>query len=287
MTADLERHPIEGEAPPLGTLYGVGAGPGASDLLTLRAVRVLESVEVIALPRSSDFGASVAWEIIAPIIGSRPSQERLRLTFPMTKDPDCVRPHVDAAVEAIGKALLAGRSVAFVTEGDPSVFSTFGYVRKEALRRWPALRVEVVPGITSITAVAALGCVPLADGQERIAILPATYGVEDLVHVLQRFDTVVLMKLGGQMPAILAALEQTGLTDSAFFVSKATMAEERIEHDVRRLKDEHGGCFSMLMVKRKDRSFVLLGEVPPRAHASTDPGTPGASPQARNERDSP
>src|SRR3954447_2124282 len=115
----------------LGTLYGVGVGPGASDLLTLRAVRVLETVDVLALPRSSDFGVSVAWSIIAPVVGKRPEQEKLRLTFPMSKDPARVRPHVDAAVEAIAERLQAGRSVAFVTEGDPSLFSTFGYVRQE------------------------------------------------------------------------------------------------------------------------------------------------------------
>jgi precorrin-2/cobalt-factor-2 C20-methyltransferase len=254
----------------MGTLYGVGAGPGAPDLLTLRAKRVLESVEVLALPRSSDYGASVAWQIIEPIIGKRAGQERLRLTFPMSKDPDQVRPHVDAAVDAIGEALLAGRSVAFVTEGDPSVFSTFGYVRREALRRWPSLRVEVVPGVTSITAVAAAGAVPLADGHERIAIVPATYGVDDLTGLLERFDTVVLMKLGGEMPAILSALEQKGLTEQAFFVSKATMAEQRVEHDVRRVVDERGGCFAMMIVKRRDGSGLLVGEAPPRARSRSE-----------------
>ena len=249
----------------LGTLYGVGVGPGAPDLLTLRAVRVLESVDVLALPRGSDYGASVAWEIIAPIVGERPGQERLRFTFPMTKEPSRVRPHVEAAVAAIGARLVAGRSVAFVTEGDPSLFSTFGYVKQEALRSWPALRVEIVPGVTSISAVAMVGGVPLADGHERIAIVPATYGVDDLVDLLERFDTVVLMKLGGEMPTILAALEQTGLTDRAFFVSKATSAEQRFEPDVRNLRDERGGCFSMLIVKRRDRSGVLLGDAPPHA----------------------
>jgi precorrin-2/cobalt-factor-2 C20-methyltransferase len=244
----------------LGTLYGVGVGPGASDLLTLRAVRVLESVEVLALPRSSDFGASVAWEIIAPVVGERATKERLRLTFPMTKDSNEVRPRVLAAVDAIGAHLTLGRSVAFVTEGDPSVFSTFGYVRQEACRRWPELRVEVVPGVTSITAVASLGQVPLADGHERVAIVPATYGVDDLVDLFGRFDTVVLMKLGEEMPTILAALEQTGLTDCAFFVSKATMAEQRFVSDVRQLREERGGCFSMMIVKRRDRSGRLLGE---------------------------
>ncbi len=248
---------------PLGKLYGVGVGPGAPDLLTLRAVRVLESVDVLALPRSSDFGASVAWQIIEPTIGKRAAQERLRLTFPMSKDPANVRPCVDAATQAICERLIEGRSVAFVTEGDPSLFSTFGYLRQQAILRLPDLAVEVVPGVTSVTAVAAVGGKPLADGHERIAIVPATYGVADLVDLLQRFDTVVLMKLGREMPTILAALEQTGLTDNAFFVSKATMAEERVEPDVRGLREEYGGCFSMMIVKRGDRSGLLLGQSAP------------------------
>ncbi len=251
----------------LGILYGVGAGPGAPDLVTLRAVRVLESVDVLALPRSSDFGASVAWSIVESVIGRRASQTRLFMTFPMAKDPGQILPRVNAAVDAIGEHLTAGRSVAFVTEGDPSVFSTFGYVRAEALRRWPDLRVEVVPGVTSITAVAAAGGVPLADGHERVAIVPATYGVDDLVSLLGGFDTVVLMKIGGEMPTILAALEKTNLTENAFFVSKATMGEERIERDVRTMKVEWGGCFSMLIVKRRDQSGALLGDVPLRAPA--------------------
>jgi precorrin-2/cobalt-factor-2 C20-methyltransferase len=241
-----------------GTLFGVGVGPGAPDLLTLRAVRVIESADVLALPRGSDFGASVAWSIAETVVGEKATKRHLRLTFPMSKEPSEVRPRVLAAVDAIGQHLVEGRSVAFLTEGDPSVFSTFGYVRDEALLRWPDLRVEVVPGVSSITAVAARGGVPLADGHERVAIIPATYGVDDLVDLLGRFDTVVLMKLGGEMPTILAALEKTGLTDRAFFVSKATMGEERIVRNVRSLEEEHGGCFAMMVVKRGDRGGRLM-----------------------------
>jgi len=244
----------------LGTLYGVGVGPGAPDLLTLRALRVLESADVLALPRSSDYGTSVAWSIVSSLLQSRSAQERLKLTFPMSKEAEVVRPRVQAAVDAIGERLLAGRSVAFLTEGDPSVFSTFGYVRAEALRRWPELVVEVVPGVTSITSVAMVGGVPLADGHERVAIIPATYGVGDLVELLQRFDTVVLMKLGAELPQILEALEHTGLTDQAFFVSKATMPEQRLERDVRKVREEHGGCFAMMIVKRRDGSGLLVGQ---------------------------
>ena len=243
----------------LGVLYGVGAGPGAPDLLTLRALAVLRSADVLALPRSSDFGESVAWQIVREHCDDLVGQIRLKLTFPMSKDAATVAPRVASAVDAIGAHLTEGRSVAFVTEGDPSVYSTFGYVRDEARRRWPALDVQVVPGVTSITSVAMVGGVPLADGQERVAIVPATYGVDDLVDLFTQFDTVVLMKLGAELPTILAALERTGLTDRAFFVSKATMTEQRVVRDVTTLGGEHGGCFAMMIVRRGDRSGVLVG----------------------------
>lgn len=74
-----------------GTLYGVGVGLGAPDLMTLRAVETLKRAEVLALPRSSDYGVSMAWKIIEPVIGKLPGQERLLLTFPMSKEPSCLR----------------------------------------------------------------------------------------------------------------------------------------------------------------------------------------------------
>ncbi|KYF50935.1 precorrin-2 C(20)-methyltransferase [Sorangium cellulosum] len=256
----------------LGKLYGVGVGPGAPDLLTLRAVRVLEGADVLALPRSSDFGASMAYRILEPVVGKQRDKERLLLTFPMSKDPDRVRPYVDAAVDKIGDRLSRGLSVAFATEGDPSLFSTFVYVRREALRRYPGLEVEVVPGVTSVTAVPAVSGLSLADGQERIAILPATYGVDDLTDVLRRFDTVVLMKIGAEMPKVTEALTRAGLLDRAVFVSKATMPEQRIVRDLRAAQGERGDCFAMVVVTRGERSGLLVGE----AEASL-PGSFGSS----------
>lgn len=263
----------------LGKLYGVGVGPGAPDLLTLRAVRVLQEADVLALPRSSDFGASMAYRILEPVVGKQRDKERLLLTFPMSKDPDRVRPYVDAAVETIGERLSRGLTVAFATEGDPSLFSTFVYVRREALRRFPGLEVEVVPGVTSVTAVPAVSGLALADGQERIAILPATYGVDDLTDVLRRFDTVVLMKIGSEMPKVTEALTRAGLLDRAVFVSKATMPEQRIVRDLRAAQGERGDCFAMVVVTRGERSGLLVGEVeasPPGGFdkAVTEPEAP-------------
>lgn len=245
-----------------GKLYGVGVGPGAPDLLTLRARAVLERVPVLALPRSSDFGRSIAWSIVKPIVGERPEQERLFLTFPMSKEPARLLPAWDKAFAAIGARLERGLDVAFATEGDPSLFSSFIYLAAEAPRRWPEVSVEIVPGVSSLAAVPAATGIPLADGQERIAVVPGTYGLGDLEQLLCAFDTVVLMKVGPELPRVLEALERTGLRDRAVYVSKATMPEQRIERDLRAVAAEHGDCFAMVVVARKERSGVLAGAVP-------------------------
>jgi len=245
-----------------GTLYGVGVGPGAPDLITLRALDVFRRVPVLALPRSSDHGASMAWRIVKPALGEVAGQERLFLTFPMSKDPARLLPAWDKAFAAIGDRLERGLDVAFATEGDPSLFSTFIYLRQEAPRRWPGIAIEVVPGVSSITAVPSVTGIPLADGQERIAIIPATYGLADLAALLRDFDTVVLMKIGPEMPRIIAALADHGLLDSAVYVSKATMAEQRVVRDLRTLPPGREDCFAMVVVSRKDRSGVLTGAVP-------------------------
>jgi len=89
------------------------------------------------------------------------------------------------------------------------LYSTFGYLQREASNRWPGIRVEVVPGVSSIMAVPAITGTPLADGLERIAIIPANYGVDDLVATLNAFDTTILMKIGSEMLKVVAALERT------------------------------------------------------------------------------
>jgi precorrin-2/cobalt-factor-2 C20-methyltransferase len=255
-------------------LYGVGVGPGAPDLLTLRAVTVLKSADVLVLPRSSDYGASMAFRIIEPVIGQNDGQERLFLTFPMSKDPERLRAAWDRALSEIGERLMKGLTVAFATEGDPSLYSTFIYLAREAPRRWPEVEVEVVPGVTSITAVPAVTGMPIADGQERVAIVPANYGVDDLAQVLSSFDTTIVMKIGSEMPKVVQALEKTGLLDKAAYVSKATMPEQRIVRDLGSVRDHYGDCFAMVVVSRKERSGALLGDVPVQPLASAE----GASP---------
>lgn len=247
------------------TLYGVGVGPGASDLLTFRAKEILCRVPVLALPRSNDYGASMAWKIIAPLVkpDAVPDQTRIFLTFPMKFDPQVHQEAWEKAFEAIGPHLLAGKDVAFAAEGDPTLFSSFIYLQQEAAKRWPEVKVEVVPGISSVMAVPSITQIPLADGQERVAILPGTCGYPDLEDVLDRFDTVVLMKMGPEIPRILEILERKGLLAHARFVSRATMPEQRVVEDVRELAGERGGCFAMMIVAKKERNGVLGGDARP------------------------
>lgn len=245
-----------------GTLYGVGVGPGAPDLMTLRAIHVLKSADVLAIPRSSDFGASTAWQIAKPHVGDIAGQERLFLTFPMSMDPGRVAPAWDKAFAEIGSRLEAGCSLAFMSEGDPMVYSTFVYLLREAPRRWPGIRIEIVPAVTSITAVPAVTGIPLGDGQERVAIVPAAYGIEDLETLLETFDTVVLMKIGPNMARVVELLESKGLLDKAVYVSRATMAGQQVVRDVRGIRSNRGDCFAMLVIAQRERSGVLLGDVP-------------------------
>ena len=250
----------------LGKLYGVGAGPGAPDLLTLRAKQLLERVPVLALPRSNDYSRSMAWRIVEPALDVPDSQKRLFLTFPMSKDPARVKPAVERACDAMQAELERGLDVAFVSEGDPSTFSTFIYVRQTLLQRLPTLHVEVVPGVSSIMAVPAVAGLPLADGHERIAILPGTSGLADLERTLQHFDTVVLVKVGPELAQLKGRLEAAGLLANAVYVSRATMEDQRIEHDLAQVDAERGDCFTMVLIKKPGQAGVLLGDSEARKH---------------------
>ncbi|HEY0708956.1 MAG TPA: precorrin-2 C(20)-methyltransferase [Polyangia bacterium] len=254
------------------TIYGVGVGPGAPDLLTLRAQRILRSCPVLILPRANDHTPSMAWTIAREAVGPVDGQERVHVTLPMSKDPARLRPAWQKAFALIDARLVRGHSVAFVTEGDPSLFSSFIYLAREAPHRWPGVNVEIVPGVSSLAAVPAATGIPLADGQERIAIVPANYGVADLIELLQRFDTVVLMKIGSELPNIRAALSATALGDRAVYVSRASMPDQLVERDITRLPAHASGdCFAMIVVAKKTASGVLMGDVAEIARGALNP----------------
>ena len=242
-----------------GKLYGVGVGTGSPDLMTVRAVNGLRSVDVIAIPNSSKHTKSVAWRTAGPSVGSVAGQARLGLLFPMTKDPAITVPAWDTAFNEIGERLTAGKSVAFITEGDPLFYSTYIYLHNQAPERWPGLVPEIVPAVSSFTAVPSVLGAPIADGQERVAVVPASYGLAELPAILKLFDTVLLMKVSSVMPQLVDLLEAEGVLDKAVYVSKATMPLQMIETDLKKIANDKCDYFSMIMIRKGERNGVLTG----------------------------
>jgi precorrin-2/cobalt-factor-2 C20-methyltransferase len=230
-------------------LYGVGVGPGAPDLLTLRAVSILRTVPVVAAPRASASGESLALSIARQAVSPADGQETLLLDFPMSRDPALRRAARRAAADQLAERLGRGLSVAFVTEGDPLVYSTFLDLLAEAPRAFPDAIVEVVPGISSITAVAAAAIVPLADGDGKLAVLPASAALDDLARLARTFETLLLLKAGPVLPTLRAALAREGLLDRAILVQEATTPRERVVRDLRQVEGSLG-YFSTVLVTR-------------------------------------
>ena len=242
-----------------GKLYGVGVGTGSPDLMTLRSVNILREVDVIVVPQSKKGRKSVAWRITEPNVVKNDQQERLFLTFPMTKDPDILKPAWDYAFTEIGKRLEEGKNVAFITEGDPLFFSTYIYLHKAAKIRWPEVETEVVPAVSSFTAVPSVIQQPIGDGQERVAVVPASYGLDVLPQIFKLFDTILLMKVSSVMPELVELLKEENLLDCSTYVSKATMDFQSITTDLEAIKNDNCDYFSMVMVKKNERNGILEG----------------------------
>ncbi|EDQ01673.1 precorrin-2 C(20)-methyltransferase [Shewanella benthica] len=219
----------------IGKLYAIGVGPGDSSLMTLRSVELLKTIDVIAIPeKNKGQQDSFAWSIVRGAIDdSQMEGDRSFLWFPMSKDHNITVPAWKEGAATIARHLRAGQNVAFITEGDPSVFSTWAYLQEDLLEHFTDLDIEIVPGVTSLTAVPAATQVPLCDGEERFCVVPATYGVKMLPELVAAFDTILLLKSGRMVPELIRVLEPLGLLECATYVSYATDPRQRIFTDLR------------------------------------------------------
>lgn len=244
-----------------GQLYSVGVGTGDSELLTLKAARLIQQADVVAIPeKNQGQHDSFAWEIVTGAIAEEDIQgERCFLHFPMTRDASVNVPAWQSAAKQIADYIGQGKSVVFVTEGDPSVFSTWAYVQEELTEIAPQIEPIIVPGVTSITAVPAATKIPLADGQERFCVVPATYGIECLSQLVKDFDTIMLIKAGRMIPQLIAKLDEIGLPDCATYVSHASCEKQEIYTDLNDVPEGHR-YFSMVQLSIRSRRGILRGK---------------------------
>lgn len=230
-------------------IYAVGVGPGDPELLTRKAERIIRSADVICAPTGAADAASYALSIVEDLID--PSrQEVLPLVFPMRKDQEGLDAFWEEAAAQVAERVRHGRDVAFITIGDPFLYSTFLYLYRIFRERYPELSVEIVPGISSITAAAAVAGVPLGMAAERIAILPTTYEDAELRETFARYDTVVLMKVNRVFDRVYALLKELGLERCGVFVSRVGSADEEVVFDLERLVGEKLDYLSLLIVRK-------------------------------------
>lgn len=230
-----------------GKLYAVGIGPGDPELITLKAVRILREADVIAVPKGREDGESVARGIIESVVDMQ-AKRLLEIHFPMRKGTQ--REALAKAAQDVLGLLDQGDDVAFITLGDPTLYSTFFHLLDAIHQIEPGLKSEIIPGVSSIMASAAAASRSLALSGDKVAVIPATY-VSDLDSVLDGFQTVILMKAHSVIEDIKSVLTRRGLMGSAVFVSRAGRKGEVIK-PLSEVVESDLNYFSTVIVRTKD-----------------------------------
>jgi precorrin-2/cobalt-factor-2 C20-methyltransferase len=232
-----------------GRFYGVGVGPGDPELITVKAYRVLKETPVIAYPKKRRGSRSYALDIVETYVDAN-SKTLVGLVFPMTKDAAVLAREWDRTAQTVAEYLVRGEDVAFVTEGDPMLYSTFIHLARTVTDKIPDVTVTAIPGISSVTASASVLGLPLADGDETVAVVPATADRERLKTLLSHHDAVVLVKVAKVLDVVLEVLEDLGLTDRARVVTQATHQAERVWTRVEELSGAELPYLTLMVVKK-------------------------------------
>jgi precorrin-2 C(20)-methyltransferase len=234
----------------MGHFWAIGVGPGDPELLTVKAINLLGRADVIyhAGP-APDRGRAV--DIIRGHL--RPQQERrVVLTASMQEvSSDASRSHYRPAVEQIADECRRGRNVAFVTEGDPTLYSTAAHIWQLLAEMAPEIPIEVVPGVSSITAAAARVGWPLAQKDEVFTVVPAGYHRQHLDRLLTASGNVCLLKVSSAIPELLEAIEALrarGMAVEAAYIEELGTEREWITHDLRQATGRRN-YFSLALIR--------------------------------------
>jgi len=226
-------------------LHGIGVGPGAPDLLTLRAIRTLGRCAVVVGPRPRAGESSLAVRIAGPHLF--PTARVEELVFPMVRDPQRLREAWDAAALRVLELLEEG-NVGFLTLGDASLYSTWTYLRAAVLARRPDQVVATVPGITSFCAAAALAELPLVEGDESLLVVPWASRRDRpwLREALEQGEACAFLKVADRLDELDSALRGSGRTDSVL-VSRATLPEESLGREWQEAGDRPDGYLAVVL----------------------------------------
>lgn len=232
-----------------GKLYGIGVGPGDSKLMTVKAVEILRSADMIITPKTEKKDGSVAFHIASPYISE--GTEILPLVFQMNNDMAAVERQWEENRRVIMEKLDEGKNLVFLTLGDPMLYSTYMYIFR-ALEDTD-YEVETVPGIPAFLGIASHIGMPVAEWEETVLILPATASLEKIDQALAAADHAVIMKVYKNWAFIQSELRKHHLIKNAVMVSRAGLPDEVIQRDLDSLPaDYRPNYLSTILTKRDD-----------------------------------
>ena len=234
----------------LGKLYGVGIGPGDPQYLTLRAVDVLRSVDIIFTVISRNVSDSISKQVVDSL---EPTAQMSMLVFSMSRDNTEREAQIDANAEKVMEAMKEGKSCAFATLGDPMTYSTFAYVLERVIKKYPEADVEIVPGVTSFATLAAKSKTVLVENRQMLRVVPSFKNNDVEKLEFPENSTTILLKTYRTRKALLERLKKeqaNGKIREIIYGEELSMPTERIVRSLDEIAELPEAYFSMIMVKK-------------------------------------
>ena len=225
-----------------GRLFGIGVGPGDPELLTLKALRLLRAAPVVAYP-APEHGDSFARSIVARWLEA--GQHEIAIRFPMQPGTPSAGIYEAAAAE-LAAELDRGNDISLLCQGDPLFYGSFIHLFARLAGRY---RIEIVPGVPSITACAAAASTPLVTRDEALAVIPATLDEAEIARLLGEADAAAIVKVGRHFSKVRRVLRERGLLDRARYIERATLPNQRVALFAS-VDAGHVPYFSMTLIRR-------------------------------------
>ena len=239
----------EGKLVKIGKFYGIGVGPGDPGLLTLRAVEVLCQVQVVFAATGARSHDCVSGSVVNAVAGCK--AERVTLVFSMARDMEDRRQAWSDNAKQVVDALQQGKDCAFVTIGDPLIYSTYTYLLRQVQELLPEVEVETIPGITSFQAVAARNNLPLVEDQATLGLIPAWTRESTRDPQFKNADTLVLLKTYHHRQEILARLRESGFVGECIYASRVGLDDEMMVSGIDAIAQVPETYLSLIIAKRK------------------------------------
>ena len=198
-------------------LICVGCGPGDPELLTVKAVKSIKNADVIMCPTSKEGKPSMALSVVSSIIAEANKQEIVNLVFPMTKDKEILENTWKKNARILADSVISGKKVVYLTVGDPYLYSTWIYLHREITKEHPEIKITVIPGIVSMFTFASKVGISLAEGAEKMAVIPSCYDLSRVKEIAKNCDTMVFLKDGHYFDQVIKLLREAGFSENSVF----------------------------------------------------------------------